>query len=136
MSILILAGFILVAVILPLGILIGFWFVMGFRLGLFMLLFFVPVLTRLVMAPSGECISSGIIQVILLFAAVLIAVGIVLLLERYTSATGAYIWHFHTVWPDYDDLLSVRMFFWVTVFALGNQLIEFIHAVLGLLGKQ
>jgi hypothetical protein len=133
--ILTLAGFITAGVILPLVLLTALGVMLGLRLGFFMVLFFVPVLVRLVMATSQECVKNGVFQALLFFATMLIGVAIVALLEKYGSGVQVYIRHFHIIWPDYDDMSSARMFFSAATFAIANQLIEFVYAVLGLLGK-
>lgn len=136
LSMLVLAGIITVAVILPIGLLIGLGVLVGLRLSFFMALFFVPVLVRLVTATSQQCMINGVVQMLMFFATMLIGVGIVALLERHTSMVEGYIRHFHKIWPGYDDMSSARMFFAVTTFALANQLVELVYAVLGLFGRK
>jgi hypothetical protein len=136
LSMLALAGIITTAVILPIGLLIGLGVFLGLRLSFFMALFFVPVLMRLVTATSQQCIINGVIQILLFFATMLIGVGIVALVERHTSALQGYIRHFHKIWPGYDDMSSARMFFTAGSFALLNQIIEFVYAVLGIFGRK
>jgi len=130
-----LAGFVAVGVALPLALLGALAFMLGLRNGFFMVLFFVPVMVRLVTATSQECIKHGVFQALLFFAAMLIGVAVVALLEKYGSGVRVYIDHFHRIWPDYDDMSSARMFFSAGTFAIANQLIEFVYAILKLAGK-
>jgi hypothetical protein len=136
LSMLALAGIITVAVILPICLLIALGVFLGLRLSFFMALFFVPVLMRLVAAPSQQCIINGVVQIMLFFAAMLIGVGIVAFLEKHTYALPVYIKHFHKIWPGYDDMSSVRMFFAAGSFALLNQVIEFVYAIIGIFAKK
>ncbi|HNW29018.1 MAG TPA: hypothetical protein PKN50_11115 [Spirochaetota bacterium] len=130
-----LAGFVAVGVVLPVVLLGALAFMLGLRNGFFMVLFFVPVMARLVTATSQECIKQGVFQALLFFAAMLLGVAIVALLVKYRSGVQVYIAHFHRIWPDYDDMSSARMFFSAAAFAIANQLIELVYAVLKLFGK-
>ncbi len=130
-----LAGLIAVTVVLPIVLLAAAWYMMGLRVGFLFILFFAPVVMRLLTAPAKECIVSGVIQILLFFAAMLIGVGIVAFLEKHSSA-GEYAKQVQGVWEGYDYASSARMFFAAAVFALSNQLIEFVYAAAGVLGRR
>jgi hypothetical protein len=132
-SVLILAGFIVLLIIMPLGMLLGIWYGMGLRFGLLFILYFIPVLLRLALEPAKASVQTAVTQGVMLFASFFIGIVITLVLERYTSVVGMYERHLQVVWPGYGD--AAKMFFSVCVFSLLNQVVEFRHALLILLGK-
>lgn len=125
----------LVVIVLPLAIFAAILVVVELRSALIIALYFVPFFVKLFLAPSKTCIQTSVIQVFIFFGAIFISVGLIALLQRFSFTESVYIRHFHKIWPDYDDRSSLNMFFWIYIFALINQLIEFIFSILGLLGR-
>ncbi len=125
----------LVVIVLPLAVFAAILIMVELRSALIIALYFVPFFLKLFLAPSKTCIQTAVIQVCIFFGAIFITLGVVALVQKYTSSDAAYVRHFHKIWPDYDDRSSLNMYFWVCVFALINQLIEFIFSIRGLLGK-
>lgn len=113
--------------LLPLALLAGLWFMMGFRMGFYFFLFLVPVGSRLVFMPNRDLAISALVQILLFFACIFITMGIVHVVNRYFGGTGAYEKHIHKIWPGYGT--AANMFFWVCTFAVSTQLIEFIRAL-------
>jgi hypothetical protein len=111
--------------------LLAIWFGVGLRFGLLFVVFFVPLLLRLATSPARASIETAVIQVVLLFAALFIGIGIVFLLG--VSASGTYERHLQVIWPGYKD--AAKVFFGVCVFAFLSQLIEFSRALVFLLKK-
>lgn len=130
---LLLAGLAVLLILMPLGMLVGVWFGMGLRFGSLFILFFVPLLLRLALAPAQEAIAAAITRTLLYFAAFFIGIGIVFFLERFGPGTEPHARHLQAIWPGYGD--AAKMFFAVCVFALLNQLLEFRHALLALLAR-
>jgi len=126
-----LAGLITVAVVLPVVLLAAAWYMMGLRFGFLFVLFFVPIVMRLVTRPAQECAINGVMQALLFFAAMLIGAGIFAWLEK-RSMEGVYAKQVQAIFEGYDYASSGRMFFAATVFALANQLIELGYAIAGL----
>lgn len=125
----------LVVIVLPLAVFAAILIMVELRSALIIALYFVPFFVKLFLAPSKTCIQTSVAQVFIFFGAILVSVGLIALLQRFSFTESVYIRHFHKIWPDYDDRSSLNMFFWVCVFALINQLIEFIFSILGLLGR-
>ncbi len=132
-SVLILAGFTLLLIIMPMGMLLGIWYGMGMIFGLLFILYFIPVLLRLALAPAKASVQTAVTQAVMLFVSFFIGIGITLVLERTTAVVGTYERHLQVVWPGYGD--AATMFFSVCVFSLLNQVVEFRHSLLILLGK-
>jgi hypothetical protein len=74
-----------------------------------------------------------VLQVGLFFIAVFIAMGVVAVLRRLNVGMEPYVQQVRAVWQDFDRESSINMFFWVCSFALLNQFVEFIRALLALL---
>jgi hypothetical protein len=132
-SVLLLAGVTMILIIMPMGMLVGVWYGMGLRFGALFMLYFVPVLLRLALAPAKASIQTAVTLGVLLFASFFIGIGITSVLERFTDVVGMYDRHLQVVWPGYGD--AAIMFFSVCVFSLLNQVVEFRHALLILLRK-
>jgi|GEM_PF-970395 len=125
----------LVVIVLPLAVFAAILIMVELRSAMIIALYFVPFFVKLFLAPSKTCIQTAVIQVFIFFGAIFIAIGLIALLQRFSFTESVYIRHFHKIWSGYDDRSSLNMFFWICVFALINQLIEFIFSIRGLLGK-
>lgn len=123
-STLILAALAILLIIMPLGILLAIWFGMGLRLGLYFIIFFVPLFLRLRNSPMRASVETAVIQIVLYFVSFFIGIGIVFLVG--VSESEPYERHLQVIWPGYRD--AAKMFFSVCVFAFLNQLIEFSRA--------
>lgn len=126
-------GMAAVVIVLPLAVFAAIWIMMELRSGLLFILYFVPLFLRMGLEPARECINTVIIQVLVFFGSIFIVLGIVHLLKRHTSGIEKFGKHVQAIWPGYDTDSSVNMFFWVCMFALINQLIEFGRASMVLL---
>ena len=133
-SMLVLVGLIILTIILPLGILLGTWNLMGFRFGSLLIIYLIPGLFRLALAPADDSIKTGLILILLFFASFFVGIGIVSILDKYTSAVAIYQRHLQMIWPDYRD--AAKLFFSVCVFALLNQLMEFTRWLSTLLAQR
>ena len=133
LMVLLLVGLVIVLVLMPLGMLAGIWYGMGFEFGTMFILYFVPIISRLIFNTPQESILSAITQGLLFFASFLIGISIVAILERAGSGAQVYETHLQLVWPDYRD--AAKMFFSVCVFALINQLIAVYYEGKSLLGR-
>jgi hypothetical protein len=133
LGILLLLGLGLLLLLLPLGMLVGVWFGLGLRFGSLFILYFVPVLLRLALAPAKVSVETAVAQGILLFSSFFIGIGIVWVLTRFWSGTETYEQHLQIIWPGYSD--AAKMFFSVCIFSLANQVIEFRQALFALLGR-
>jgi hypothetical protein len=131
LAIMLLAGLAVLLVLMPLGMLVGIWFGMGFKFGSLFVLFFVPVITRLAFGTAQASIITAIVQGLTFFASFFIGIGIVAVLERFFSGAGTYERHLQLVWPGYGE--AAKMFFSVCIFAFINQAMEFRHALMALL---
>ena len=129
----ILVSMIVLMILLPLGILLGTWHFMGLRFGSLFIIYLVPGLFRLALAPADDAIKTGFILIFLFFASFFVGIGIVSILERFTSGVDAYQRHLQSIWPGYRD--AAKLFFSVCVFTLFNQLIEFMHSIAALFAK-
>lgn len=133
LMILLLAGLVILLIVLPLGMLAGIWYGMGFQFGSLFILYFVPIISRLIFNTTQQSVVSAITQGLLFFASFLIGISIVGLMERFGSGVQIYDDHLQLVWPGYRD--AAKMFFSVCVFALANQLIAVYYEVQSLLGR-
>ncbi len=133
LMILLLAGLVILAIVLPLGLLGGIWYGMGFQFGTLFILYFVPIISRLIFNTTQQSVVSAIMQGLLFFASFLIGITIVGVMERFGSGVQIYDTHLQLVWPGYRD--AAKMFFSVCVFALTNQLIAVYYEVQSLLGR-
>jgi len=131
LAFMLLVGLAILLVLMPLGMLVGIWFGMGLRFGSLFILYFVPVIMRLTFGTTNTSIMTAIMQALTFFVSFFIGIGIVTILERFTSVVGVYERHLQIVWPGYGD--AAKMFFSVCIFALINQAIEFRHALIALL---
>jgi hypothetical protein len=133
LMILLLAGLVILAIVLPLGMLAGIWYGMGFHFGTLFILYFVPIISRLIFNTTQQSVVSAIMQGLLFFASFLIGISIIGTMERFGSGVQVYDTHLQLVWPGYRD--AAKMFFSVCVFALTNQLIAVYYEVQSLLGR-
>lgn len=131
LMVLFLAGLVILLVLMPLGMLAGVWYGMGFEFGTMFILYFVPIISRLIFNTTQQSIVSAITQGLLFFASFLIGISIVAILERAGSGAQLYDAHLQLVWPDYRD--AAKMFFSVCVFALINQMIAVYYEVQSML---
>jgi hypothetical protein len=131
--VLLLVGLVILLILMPLGMLAGVWYGMGFQFGMMFILYFVPIISRLIFNSTQESILSAITQGLLFFASFLIGISIVAILERAGSGAQLYETHLQLVWPDYRD--AAKMFFSVCVFALTNQMIAVYYEVQSMLGR-
>lgn len=130
LALLLMAALAFLLVLMPLGMLVAIWFSMGLKFGSLFILYFVPMILRLVLGTTQECVLAAIARGVSFFASFLIGIGIVMILQRFFSGVGVYGDHFELVWPGYRD--GAKMFFSVCTFALIGQLLEFRHALLAL----
>ena len=128
-------GLAAVVIVLPLAVFAAIWIMMELRSGLLFILYFVPLFLRMALEPASECIKTVIIQVLVFFGSIFIVLGIVYFLKRHGTGVEKYAEHVQIIWADYDIESSVNMFFWVHMFALINQLIEFGRVLSVLLHK-
>jgi hypothetical protein len=133
LMILLLAGLVILLIVMPLGMLAGIWYGMGFQFGSLFILYFVPIISRLIFNSTQQSVVSAIMQGLLFFASFLIGISIVGMMERFGSGVQIYDDHLQLVWPGYRD--AAKMFFSVCVFALANQLIAVYYEVQSLLGR-
>jgi len=133
LMVLLLAGLVILLIVLPLGMLAGIWYGMGFQFGTLFILYFVPIISRLIFNTTQQSVVSAIMQGLLFFASFLIGISIVGMMERFGSGVQVYDAHLQLVWPGYRD--AAKMFFSVCVFALTNQLIAVYYEVQSLLGR-
>jgi len=127
------AGLGAVVIVLPLAIFAAVWIMMGMRSGMIFTLYFVPLFLRMAFETADSCVKHSVLQVGLFFIAVFIAMGVVAVLRRLNVGMEPYVQQVRAVWQDYDRESSINMFFWVCSFALLNQLVEFLRALLALL---
>lgn len=99
---------------------------MGFRFGTQFIGFFIPIISRLISSTTQQSVLADVTQGVLFFAAFLIGIAIVYLLEHFGSGAQVYDTHLQLVWPGYRD--AAKMFFSVCVFAFANQLIAVYYA--------
>ncbi|HEY3276347.1 MAG TPA: hypothetical protein VGJ94_06980 [Syntrophorhabdaceae bacterium] len=132
-AILLLAGLVLVLIFLPVGMLVGIWFGMGFHFGSLFLLYFVPLIIRLIFGSTKDSILAAIIQGLTFFFSFFLGICLVAILERYFWGADTYGEHFQLLWPGYRD--AAKVFFSVSIFALLNQLMEFRHALVSLFAR-
>jgi hypothetical protein len=97
------------------------------------ILYFVPIISRLIFNTTQQSIVSAITQGLLFFVSFLIGISIVAIMERFGSGAQLYDAHLQLVWPDYRD--AAKMFFSVCVFALINQMIAVYYEVQSMLGR-
>ena len=133
LMVLLLVGLVILLVLMPLGMLAGIWYGMGFEFGTLFVLYFVPLISRLIFNTPQESIVSAVTQGLLFFASFLMGISIVAILSRFGSGSQLYETHLQLVWPDYRD--AAKMFFSVCVFALINQLIAVYYEVQSMLGR-
>ncbi|MDP2854917.1 MAG: hypothetical protein Q8O28_11815 [Smithellaceae bacterium] len=133
LMVLLLVGLVILLILMPLGMLAGIWYGMGFQFGTMFILYFVPIISRLIFNTTQQSIVAAITQGLLFFAAFLIGISIVEILERFSSGAQLYDAHLQLVWPDYRD--AAKMFFSVCVFALINQIIAVYYEVQSMLGR-
>ena len=133
LMVLLLVGLVILLILMPLGMLAGIWYGMGFQFGTLFLLYFVPIISRLIFNTTQESILSAVTQGVLFFASFLIGISIVEILERAGSGAQLYDAHLQLVWPDYRE--AAKMFFSVCVFALINQIIAVYYEVQSMLGR-
>ncbi len=133
LMVLLLVGLVIVLVLMPLGMLAGIWYGMGFEFGTMFILYFIPITSRLIFNTTQQSILSAITQGLLFFASFLIGISMVEILERAGSGAQLYETHLQLVWPDYRD--AAKMFFSVCIFALINQLIAVYYEVQSMLGR-
>jgi uncharacterized membrane protein len=81
-KVLLLVGLVILLVLMPLGMLAGIWYGMGFEFGTMFILYFVPIISRLIFNTTQESIVSAITQGLLFFASFLIGISIVAILEH------------------------------------------------------
>ncbi len=117
--------------LLPFALLTGLCFMLELRGGLMFILFLIPALSRLALITPEGAILSGVSQVFLFLASIVIGALIVMALERYASGSATYEKHVQKILPGYGT--AANMFFGVCVFALANQVIEFCFALFNLL---
>jgi hypothetical protein len=133
LMVLLLVGLVILLILMPLGMLAGIWYGMGFQFGMMFILYFVPIISRLIFNTTQQSIVAAITQGLLFFASFLIGISIVELLERFGSGAQLYDVHLQLVWPDYRD--AAKMFFSVCAFALLNQVIAVYYEVQSMLGR-
>ena len=133
LMVLLLVGLAILLILMPLGMLAGVWYGMGFSFGMMFILYFVPIISRLIFNTTQQSILSAITQGLLFFASFLIGISIVAILERSGSGAQLYESHLQLVWSDYRD--AAKMFFSVCVFALTNQMIAVYYEVQSMLGR-
>jgi hypothetical protein len=126
-------GLVILLVLMPLGMLAGIWYGMGFQFGTLFILYFVPIISRLIFNTPQESILSGVTQGVLFFVSFFIGITIVTILERAGAGAQLYETHLQVVWPGYRD--AAKMFFSVCVFALINQLIAVFYEAKSMLGR-
>ncbi len=127
------AGLGVITILLPLVIFVSLWFWMELRSAVLFTLFFIPLLMRMALTTSRECLVTAVAQAMLFLLTAPIGALIATYLERHASGVAVYERHVHTIWPGYET--AANMFFWVCTFALVNQLIEFLRALIALLRK-
>ncbi len=128
------AGIWFLLTVLPLGTMVIVWFCMDLKFGSLFLLFFVPLVMRLLFSDSQAFKVAALTQAVLFFGSIFAALAILRLLAHFQIDSGAYARSVLAVRPDWSD--AAMLFFSVTLLALGNQVIEFTHALLALLGKK
>ena len=133
LMVLLLVGLVILLVLMPLGMLVGIWYGMGFQFGTLFILYFVPIISRLIFNTTQESILGAVTQGVLFFASFLIGISIVAILSRFGPGAQLYETHLQLVWPDYRD--AAKMFFSVCVFALINQMIAVYYEAKSLLGR-
>ena len=117
--------------LLPVALLVGLGFMLELRNALMFFLFMVPVLTRLAFAPVDDSLIAAFVQSLLFLVSIVAGALVVLALDRWGTGTKSQEMHLQKILPGYGT--AANMFFGVCVFALANQLIEFIHAMTALL---
>ncbi|MEN6320850.1 MAG: hypothetical protein ABFD82_19115 [Syntrophaceae bacterium] len=123
-------GVIFILVVMPLGMLVGVWFGMGFKFGTLFLLFFVPLLLRLTLTSAKSSTDLAVYQVLLYFGAFFAAIALVRLLGIAQVDLQPYEQNVQTVWPGYGD--AAVMFFAVWLLAITQQVMEFRYALISL----
>lgn len=126
---LVIAGLGAVTILLPLGIFVAVFVVMEFRSAFLFVLFFIPVLMRLVLSTKQECVMSAVLLAMLFLFMGPIGFVAVLLLKRHgkTALTRQYGRHVRKIWLDQNEDTSPNMFMAACLFALSAQLVEIIR---------
>jgi hypothetical protein len=126
-------GVIFLLIVLPLGMLVGVWFGMGFKFGSLFFLFFVPLLLRLTLTSAKSSTNLAVYQALLYFGAFFAAIVLVRLLGMARVDLGPYEQSVQAIWPGYGG--AAVMFFAVWLFAITQQVMEFRYALMSLFDR-
>jgi hypothetical protein len=127
------AGVTFVLLIMPLGMLVGVWFGLGLKFGSLFLLFFVPLLLRLMFIESKSSTNMAVYQALIYFGALFAALVLVRVLGMIRLDLKPYEQSVQLVWRDYGQ--AAIMFFAVWLFAMIQQVMEFKYAVVNLFDR-
>jgi hypothetical protein len=124
------AGIILLY-LLPLVLLGGLCFMLEMRNRFLLILFLVPFLSRLALSPAQDSMTAAIVQILVFLGSIVGGALLAAALDKWGPGTKAQEKNLRMILPGYGT--AANMFFGVCVFALANQLIEFVHALIALL---
>lgn len=117
--------------LLPVVLLGGLFFMMELRSAILLFLFLVPILSRLAFAPARDSGIAAFVQIVLFLGSIVAGALIAGAFDKWGPGTKAQEENLLKIWPGYRT--AANMFFAVCVFPLANQLIEFVHALVGVL---
>ena len=123
-------GVVFVLIVMPLGMLVGVWFGLGLKFGSLFLLFFVPLLLRLMFIESKSSTNMAVYQALIYFGAFFAAIILVRVLGMIRVDLKPYEQSVQVVWPGYGQ--AAIMFFAVWLFAMIQQVMEFKYAIVSL----
>lgn len=120
-----------VTILLPLGIFVAVFVVMEFRSAFLFVLFFIPVLMRLILSTRQECVMSAVLLAMLFLFMGPVGYAAVVQMKRRgkTALVQEYGRHMRKIWLDQNEETSPNMFMSAGLFALSAQAIEIIRAV-------
>ncbi len=127
------AGVVFLAVIMPLGMLVGVWFGMGLKFGAAFLLFFAPLVLRVTLISADSSINLAVHRVLLYFGAFVAAIILVRLLGMARVELRPYEQNVQAVWPGYGQ--AAIMFFAAWLFAVVQQVMEFRYALMSFFNR-
>lgn len=124
------AGIILLY-LLPFALLGGLSFMLDMRNRLLLFLFLIPTLSRLAFAPAQESMIAAIVQTMVFLGSIVAGALLAGALDKWGKGTAAQEKNLQMILPGYRT--AANMFFGVCVFALMNQCIEFVYALIRLI---
>lgn len=126
---LVVAGLGAVTILLPLGIFVAVFVVMEFRSAFLFVLFFIPVLMRLILSTRRECVMSAVLLTMLFLFMGPVGYAVVTQMKKRgkTALAHQYGRHMRKIWLDRNEETSPNMFMGAGLFALSAQIIEIIR---------